>query len=389
MTPRPQLRPPFTPTGWLVAALGLSCWFVGWQLGWIELMVVAAGALVALLVATPFVVGRLQLRVDRTLQPDRVMVGEPALAVLRVTNDTDRRLPSRVVEDRVAERRMQVEVPGLVAGGSSETVYHLPTLVRGTVTVGPAMIVKSDPLGLMRREVVQTRADRLWVHPRHRVVRALPVGWAKDLEGPTSDTSPQGDVAFHTLREYQPGDDYRHIHWLSTARAGTTMVRHYVDNRRPHLGVVLDDRADVWTRDTFEVAVEVAASLTVSSLVHQQPAVLHWGAEVLAGHTGVPSTDDVLDRLTLVGPHEEGTDLGAATQHLLQRERGVSALALVTGALTQAELLPIVQAARHRTRVTVIRVGGTGGGVESLPGARLVDVDGLDEFVAAWDRLAT
>ena len=71
--------------------------------------------------------------------------------------------------------------------------------------------------------------------------RPLPVGFAKDLEGPTSDASPAGDIAFHALRPYQLGDDHRHIHWMSTARTGTLMVRHYVDNRRPTLAVLLDD----------------------------------------------------------------------------------------------------------------------------------------------------
>ena len=112
-------------------------------------------------------------------------------------------------------------------------MYPLPTARRGVVDVGPALIVKTDLLGLMRREIAQTDVDRLWVHPRVAALGPLPVGFAKDLEGPTSDASPAGDVAFHALREYELGDDHRHIHWMSSARTGTLMVRHYVDNRRP------------------------------------------------------------------------------------------------------------------------------------------------------------
>ncbi len=40
---------PFTVTGAIVAVLGVVCYVAGWQLGWIELMVVAAGCLAALL----------------------------------------------------------------------------------------------------------------------------------------------------------------------------------------------------------------------------------------------------------------------------------------------------------------------------------------------------
>lgn len=381
-------RVPLTSTGWVLLAVGLASFVGGWLLGWVELMVVAAGALVALLVALPFVVGRLRLYVERTLEPDRVMVGEPALAALAITNDGSNRVPARIVEDRVGERRMQVEVPGLAAGASHDAVYNLPTARRGAITVGPAVIVKADPLGLMRREVVQTRATTLWVHPRHRAVAALPVGFAKDLEGPTSDTSPQGDVAFHALREYQVGDDYRHIHWLSTARAGTVMVRHYVDNRRPQLGVVLDDRAEAWDEQTYEVGVSCAASMAVSSLLHRQPVSCYHGGHVLLGRELAGATDDVLDRLATVHPGD-GTDPSDAVTALLRAERGTSAVALVTGGVDAEALVPVVQAARRYGRVIVVRVWPEGQATTGvLPGARLLDVTSLDELGAAWERIA-
>ena len=124
----------------------------------------------------------------------------------------------------------------------------------------------------MRREIAQTDTQTLWVHPRVAALRPLPVGFAKDLEGPTSDASPAGDVAFHALREYELGDDHRHIHWMSTARTGTLMVRHYVDNRRPNLTVVVDTEIDSYRSERqFDLAIEVAASLGVSSMLHGQP----------------------------------------------------------------------------------------------------------------------
>ena len=203
-------------------------------------MVVAAGCLVVLLVALPFVIGRLALDVERTLEPERVTVGDRAIAVVRVTNPRRTPISSRTIEDHVGGRPLRLDIPPLGAGRSTEAVYTLPTARRGVVTVGPALIVKSDLLGLMRREIVQTGTQTLWVHPRVRALAPLPVGFAKDLEGPTSDASPAGDVAFHALREYELGDDHRHIHWMSSARTGTLMVRHHVDNRRPNLTVVVD-----------------------------------------------------------------------------------------------------------------------------------------------------
>ena len=55
-------RLPLTASGWTVLALGVAAYVAGWQLGWVELMVVAAGCLIVLLAAIPFVVGRLTPR---------------------------------------------------------------------------------------------------------------------------------------------------------------------------------------------------------------------------------------------------------------------------------------------------------------------------------------
>lgn len=378
---------PLTAAGVLVVALGIVGYIGGWQLGWVELMVIAAGCLVAAIVAVPFVIGRMRLEVHRILDPPRVMAGDRAVAVVDVVNPSSSPIRPRIIEDAVEHRFVRIEVPALAGGASHQTVYALPTEQRGVLTVGPAVIARQDPLQLMRREVCHADEQTFWIHPRHVPLPPLPVGFAKDLEGPTSDTSPAGDVAFHALREYELGDDFRHIHWMSTARANKPMVRHYVDNRRPQLLVVIDDRSDVLTGAQFEVAMEIAASLAVSSMLHQEPlAVWTTGGPVL-GRTHPGGRDDVLDRLAALHPADTG-DPTAAVLTGIRTETGTSAVVAITGGVRAEDLLLLTTQAKRHARLVIVRVWPAGA-VETgtVPGARVVDVDDLDSFRRAWEAV--
>lgn len=381
----PLRRLPLTPSGWVVLALGVVAYVGGWQLGWLELMVIAAGALLVLVAALPFVLGRLALDVERRLDPERVTVGEPAVAVVAIRNSRRAPTGSRVIEDHVQARPVRLEVPPLAPGRTTEAMFSLPTARRGLVTVGPALIVKADVLNLMRREIVQTGTQTLWVHPRIVALAPLPVGFAKDLEGPTSDASPVGDVAFHALREYEVGDDHRHIHWMSSARTGQLMVRHHVDNRRPNLTAVVDLERDHYAdARAFDTAIEVAGSLGVSSLLAEQPASVYLDRTAVISPRQPASRQTLLDRLT-VAEETTGTDVTDAALAALRVETGTSALVVITGNQPLGDLLRLVASARRSARVIVVRVFPVGMRLPgALPGATVIDVDSLEQFARAW-----
>jgi len=239
----------------------------------------------------------------------------------------------------------------------------------------------------MRREVRQAEADRLWVHPRVALVNPVPVGFAKDFEGPTSDCSPAGDVSFHALRDYEIGDDHRHVHWLSTARTGHLMIRHYVDNRLPHLTVLLDGRTMSHGSDGFETAVEVAASLTVSTMVQRQPIALVTGSGTVLGRTVAGTTEDVLDALTLVAT-SNGIDLESQLRATLTVETETSVLAVVTGPRPAGELLRLIAATASNIHVVILRVwdNDVARVPLSIPGATMFDISSLEQFRSAWNR---
>lgn len=251
-----------TPLGWVVAALVPLALLGGYAWGWQELVVAGVVGASLALVALLYVVGSRRWTVELTPPPQRVAVGDPAQASILVRNDSVRRSFGTVVDLPVGTSVVPVPVPGLAARGQALRSVAIPTGRRGRLTLGPVRTVRADPIGLVRRERLWTAAAEFIVHPRTIDIPSTSSGLVRDLEGqPTRDLT-SSDLAFHALREYMPGDERRHIHWKSTAKTGTFMVRQFEQTRRSHLVVALSIASiDFGSDAEFELAVSVTGSL--------------------------------------------------------------------------------------------------------------------------------
>src|SRR5437660_8459465 len=69
---------------------------------------------------------------------------------------------------------------------------------------------------------------------------------------------------FFALREYEVGDDLRRVHWRSTARTGDLMLCQDELRHGEVATVLVDTRAAAHDGDSFERALEVAASVTAA-----------------------------------------------------------------------------------------------------------------------------
>jgi uncharacterized protein (DUF58 family) len=233
----------------------------------------------------------------------------------------------------------------------------LPTGHRGCYTIGPLRIGHSDPLRLISVSHADTGEATLWVHPRVHKASPIPTGRSQELEGPANVHAPHGGIAFHSLREYQPGDDPRLIHWRSTARTGTLMVRHTVITNEPKLMIVLDTSADPYDKESFEDAVRVAASLVVAGATKRYPVEFRTtggvkGSVDATGH----GQSDVMDKLAAVQPSASDSGLRALVSLTPLRDRGVS-LGVVTGqpAIEQARTVGSVRG--RFDMATLVQVG--------------------------------
>lgn len=250
------------PTGWIAGGAALALWILGPLLGWRELTV-AAAALTAIVAACAlFLIGRTSYDVELDLTRTRVVVGEKAYGALTLANAGARAiLPSRVVLP-VGEGRGTFGIRRLAPGERIEELFTIPTNRRAVLPVGPVSIVRGDPLGMFERVEARDESVDLYVHPKTIRFSGQSLGFVRDLEGMTSTVVARDDIAFHALTEYQPGDDLRHVHWRSSARTGTLMMRTYEETRRSHFVVGLSTNvAEYASDDEFELAVSVAGSV--------------------------------------------------------------------------------------------------------------------------------
>lgn len=387
-----------TAAGRLVAASCAVSLAIAYLLGYPRLAVLGVGGLAALAGGASWVARRPRVELAREVFPARVRRGEPAVGMLTIRNG------SRVLGLRVAASEtfggseIAVPVPYLPAGARREVGYQLPTSRRGVIEVGPLRWERTDALGLVRRRYTLAGQQRLFVHPFVHQVPLSAALRARRWDSSTSDAAPDGTITFHTLREYVPGDDLRFIHWRSSARIGTLMVRRNIDVSLPRTTAVLVTSSAAYPdADAFEEAVEVAASAVVAAAGERLPALLVTTAgQALACAGGQDDARRLLDFLAGVSC-DDGTGLGLAADQLRRAEAG-GVLLVATGSLSEEDLATLRALATGYDQVVVALLAAHASGspaeLMSEPGWPELTVCVLHartgaQFCARWQELVS
>lgn len=319
--------------GWSVLILAILAWVVAARLGWREFSFMVAFLLILLAVSVLFTLGRINLDVGLQVEPARVVVGESAAAQLSVVNASGRPVLPMGLEFPVGVSVARYTLPLLGPAARHEEIALIPTSRRGVVPLGPVSTQRGDPFGILRREVDWTERVEMFVHPRTVPLEPLGTGLLRDLEGHTTNDISMSDLAFHTLREYAPGDDRRYIHWRSsaklTAAAGQQrfLVRQFLDTRRSHVAVLVDGSSGSYAGDDeFELAISVGASVAVRALQDEMDLTI-----VCGEHAAVqPPPHTALDTFSRAELAADST-LARAAARLSRLSPGVSVALLLTG----------------------------------------------------------
>ncbi|MDQ6936563.1 MAG: DUF58 domain-containing protein [Actinomycetota bacterium] len=375
---RGRVRLGLTTRGSALLTAGLTAAVCGLLLGQRDLVRVAVLLVAAPLVASVVVSrSRLSVACSRSLEANRIPPGVPVLVQLTLTNQSLLPTGSLMLQDALppsVEQRARFTLDSLRGRESRALAYQLPLPGRGRYRTGPLSMRVSDPFGLVERTRSFRSVSDLVVLPAVEPLPGtrLPGAWNVVQQSGSRQIGTHGsDDA--SVRAYRHGDDLRKVHWRSTARHGSTMVR---QEERPWHGrtaVLLDTRAsahrhfprehsprehsprqplprespprggfgpsdpagrvsDPRGRDSFEWAVSAAASVAhhLQELGRDVDLVTGPGAHS-AGSAGA-----MMDVLVDIAPAAD-TDLRAALASV-ERAGGEASLLAILGQLDDASL---------------------------------------------------
>ena len=196
--------------------------------------------------------------------PDLIIANEPTTLTLSVTN-RNRHLPSfslrlfDVVEGRDVDRSLAI--PLLPAQSSVLLSYPLLATKRGWIRLEFTRVHTLFPFGLFLKKGRYPTEARLLVSPP---IKPLTLRFVDELvsEGQGESLPRRGDgTQLYNLRLYQPGDDSRAIHWMTTARTSQLIVRETEAEDQRRITVVLSIVAPEERESLFERSVTFVASL--------------------------------------------------------------------------------------------------------------------------------
>lgn len=363
-----------TKSGMAAAIAAAVCAAAGLWWHYEELIVIAVAGGVAIGGALWSSRVRHAARIQRTIAAPRVARGDPIRTVYRAVNRGHRRSPSASIVDSCDGAVIRVPLPAIGKDDRTEVAGSIPTRRRGAFQVGPTAIERVDALGLGVGRRLNEDAGTVLVHPRLYSLSG-PYGAMHTVEDEALIRRSAADPlsGFVSLREYVPGDDPRLVHWPTSARMGTLMIREHVELRRPEFTVVLDAADNVADADDFEEMVDIVASIAVHALRNGVDVRVRTTAREFPGSARPLFRDtQVLDLLTPV--HQAARDAVVSLGEIFHSGLDHTAIMLITGPKGPSSTFA------HTDRLSVVRVGKA---AELAPGVVLAVRD-AQEFALRW-----
>lgn len=378
-----------TARGWSALALAGVLWLWSRLLGIGEILQVALALGVLLLAAAIWLRFRSRnLLVTRAVPESRIHRGDTVTMNVTIRNRDTHATPSITVFEKFpgSTESYELEVPPLPFGE-----HRLPVTVlmnrRGRYLLDGLQAILTDPFHLVRNRRKFADPATFIVYPR---IETLPAPERK-LSSSGGDNyrrapASQGED-FYGVRDFRDGDDPRKIHWPTSARLGVLMVREEEVSARDRITLLLDDRSNAHSTESFDWAADAAAS--VADLYFRMELrvrlVRPGGTEIAAGR-GSAHFERIMEDLAVatLAPANEDRLLALA------RRSQEDVLVIVSGEMGAATVAAAGRiAGRYREMVVVFPPGAQSAHRYAEPlrrtGVRVVAPHPAETLIDAWE----
>jgi uncharacterized protein (DUF58 family) len=251
-----------TERGRLVLLLALGIYLVAWAFGSRSLYPAATGLALAAIGARIWVALIQQpVTLRRSLGSKEPLEGDDVTVSLEA--HAQRHPGPRTLDvfeqiGRLGERKVQLTRHGrpLLAR------YVLPNVPRGRYRFEAVRAVFEDPFALAKAELHLGTESALLVYPRLVDLERLftQSGGAMQTGGRVLLRRTAG-YDLHSVRQYEQGESLRKVHWRTTARRGTLMVKELEDMPHDEVAVLLDAHEQAVVAESFDAQVRAAGSI--------------------------------------------------------------------------------------------------------------------------------
>lgn len=241
-----------------------------WRLAYVLLLAVVVG-----LAWSWLNLWRVNIQLER--RATRGQVGVPLEGRIRISNNG--RLPKSWLEVEELTDLPQANsgrVVNLSAKDSRAWRHTVECNRRGIFSLGPVRVSSGDPFGLFRAQRHFLGKQRIVVYPRAEPLPHLNLPYAAlPGDGTHSERTQHTTTQAASVRPYVPGDGVNRVHWPSTARTNSLMVKEFDQGISANIWLLLDMHQGVQAGEgwdnTEELVVTIATSVATRLLTDGVP----------------------------------------------------------------------------------------------------------------------
>jgi uncharacterized protein (DUF58 family) len=319
------------PTPKFAIAAGISALLLAGMLSGASLWVMAAIAAGILVAANSFLTKSWATSTIavRSGGDTEVKIGSRVAVEINLTNQSRIPVLWLLVEDllprwatifnpptlQVEGDRLQVLL--LWSGETRKLTYEIVCNRRGYFQIGPTIMETGDMMGLYRRYRVGAQPQYITVLPNvvaltsYEIGSRRPIGEIRMRENVMDDPT-----RLRGIRQWQPGDPMRSVHWAATARTGTLHSKIYEPSSIIGATLILDLHESTTPKQhepkRSDLAITAAASIATS---------LHDSNEPVGLATNARDAADRIRREGWIGDHRVRGAAKEAASMLSENER--------------------------------------------------------------------